>query len=259
MGCWRSVPVAELYLDGGEPPHPRPVGFEASGVSSRVSPRLPWTNEASKWRWLLRTCQSLVAAVLYAAGMMLRVPNQPTHVQLILGTLWTLPFMLIYHWLSMNQSGGYYDTFQDMFVKFPEHLRTVLQRGTSTKYLMEIEYEHRSGIVRTVNALESGFVHMLVSSMSLGIAAGLWAACDSSDRASCPGSLTTSWLVLECLFFFGVHRMLGANVFKGKYRGFLMPEAMWEFKSIIDRVPGDPYGRVDCTIRPLRSHPEPVY
>jgi len=258
MGCWRSVPATELYVDAGEPQRPRPVGFETAGVS-RASPRLPWTNEATKWRWLLRTCQSLVASVLYAAGMMLRVPNQPTHLQLMLGTFLTLPFMLIYHWLSMNQSGGYYDTFQDMFVKLLEHLHTVLERGTSSKYPVEINYEHRSGIVRTVNALESGVIFMFVSSMSLGIAAGLFETCDNSDRASCPGSLTTGWLVIECLFFLGIHRTLGANVFQGKYRGFLMPEAMWEFKSTVDRIPGDPYGRVDCSIRPLRRHPEPTY
>jgi len=259
MGCWRSVPVARLCRDEDEPLHPLPSGVDAANLH-QLSPRLPWTKEASKWRWILRTCQSLVASLLYIVGVCLRAAIQPTYLQLLLGLLWVLPFMVLYHWLSMNQSGGYYDTSLDMIVKLPEHLCNLMERGTSVKYRMQIAYEHRKGIVRTVNALESGIIYMFVSSMSLGIAAKLHETCVSrSGELDCPNSMPTKWLVTEWFLFLCIHRIIGANVFEGKYRGLLMPEAMWEFQSMSDWMPGDPCSHVICTSKPLRSHPEPTY
>lgn len=232
MGCWSSKEAnRKSYL-------PEVV------LESPEARKLPWSAQATQWRWLLRTTQSLVAAALYSMSTLLRPPSLPVFFQMFVALLVAPPFTLAYHLLSMNQAGGYYATYLEMFTELPQHIRDI-QRRESSEYRTEIEHERRDGIVRTVNGLESGMVFITVS----------WiAALCSSTRHNLDFTSDFTWRCTETFFMLGIHRLIGANVFDGRYRGLLQPEAMWYFESYVNSR-----GGVDCRMIPLEQHPDPSY
>uniref|UniRef100_A0A7S1QMR6 Uncharacterized protein n=1 Tax=Alexandrium catenella TaxID=2925 RepID=A0A7S1QMR6_ALECA len=115
-------------------------------------------------------------------------------------------------------------------------------RRDSEAFRKALELERCQGIVRTVSGLETGVMFVLMNSATLGASVAL-----SIDAL--PGDL--GWRFVETALFFMLHRALGANVFEGRYAGFLQPESMWRFDC---ESPG-----AECRIRPLQEHPEPTY
>mmetsp|Transcript_102228 Transcript_102228/g.310193 ORF Transcript_102228/g.310193 Transcript_102228/m.310193 type:complete len:248 (+) Transcript_102228:3-746(+) len=247
MGCWGSKQTGDEEACGKlHDPVKAPLSNRA---------RLPWAAEATKWRWLLRTSQSLVAACLYVVCTWLRLPSEAVGLQLLLAAVLVVPFMLVYHWLSLNGAGGYYDTFAEMLREVPQYVRTVSRRD-GYEYRAEIEQERRNGIVRAVDGLGSGLVFLVVSWASLGIAGlcGVASGVDGADFAA-----TFSWRMAEWTSFLALHRLVGANVFEGKYLGLLQPEALWQFECVLADCEAPGNVGVDCRMRPLLQHPNPSY
>uniref|UniRef100_A0A7S0FBJ4 Uncharacterized protein n=1 Tax=Pyrodinium bahamense TaxID=73915 RepID=A0A7S0FBJ4_9DINO len=218
--------------------------FLDSGVSTTKSGLSPeqwqvFSTMANKWRCLLRTSQSLMAMCLYGSSTFLRFPTRPLVLQLLIALCLAPVFALAYHALSMNRAGSYYNNFVEMFTELPRLFINVGRRDTDI-YRAEIDHEQREGIVRTVNGLESGLLFLLANW------ATLVAAYSSGYMAS-----DLRWRYTETVMFFVLHRTLGANLLKGRYRGLLQPESMWLFQS-------DAKG-ADCHIRPLTAHPQPSY
>lgn len=238
MGCWGSKNGGN---NNGNKLNPTAAETEAPPPRPR---KLPWTPEASQWRWLLRTTQSLVAACLYVASTWIRAPTLPVLLQLFLALLLMPPLTLAYHFLSLNKAGGYYDNYVEMFTQLPQLIKNIRCRNSS-EYRAEIEHERRDGIVRTVNGLETGALFLLVAWPG----ALLSGARHTSDFAS--GFL---WRIAETTVFFCLHRLLGGNVLEGAYSGFMQPEAMWYFECVLSDTAG-----VDCRMTPILQHPEPSY
>lgn len=260
MGCWGSKNQEKATCEPMDPPSGS-WGGQQVGKFQVPAPvdghiRLPWAAEATKWRWLLRTSQSLVAVTLYGLTTWLRFPSGPVWLQGLAATALNLPFMVAYHWLSMNSAGGYYDTFAEMYLKLPQHFQDITRRG-SYDYHEDIDQERRTGIVRTVNALESGivFLSVAISSLVLGGLCGLATGSNGSDIVGGP-----SWRFCEWTMFLFAHRIIGANIFEGKHYGLIQPEAMWQFECVLaDRTDSGSGVTVDCRMRPLQRHPHPSY
>jgi len=261
MGCWGSKSEDESKDSTGAPCVP-PAGTQQTAAKFQ-SPapidghiRLPWAAEATKWRWLLRTSQSLVAATLYGLGTWLRFPSAHVALQSLAAVVLDAGFIIAYHGLSMNNAGGYYDTFAEMFSRLPQHLEDIRRRG-GYDYHVDIEQERRNGIVRTVNALESGIVFLAVSLASLSLAGICGLATGSTGSAFASGY---TWRFFEWSSFLAIHRLIGANIFEGKHYGLLQPEAMWQFECVLADYTEAANGvTVDCRMRPLPRHPHPSY
>mmetsp|Transcript_2668 Transcript_2668/g.6261 ORF Transcript_2668/g.6261 Transcript_2668/m.6261 type:complete len:256 (+) Transcript_2668:85-852(+) len=255
MGCYGSK--REPGEANDKPPWNPAQPHNVAPAQNQQQLRLPWAAEATKWRWLLRTSQSSVAATLYVFSSWLRLPSRPVWLQIFLSLVLVLPFSYVYHWLSMNSAGGYYDTFAQMYARVPQYLETISRRD-SFEYQMEIERERRSGIVRMVDGLESGLVFLLVSLASLTAAGvcGLASGNDGSDFAS-----SWPWRFSEWTIFFAVHRLIGANIFEGRHWGLLQPEALWQFDCILAEFqnPEAVSVSVDCRMKALEHHPNPSY
>lgn len=214
---------------------------KAGGERLGPEMRQAWAAHAARWRFLLRTSQSLVATCLYGVSTFARWPSRPVPLQFLIAVLVAPVFVLLYHELSMNQAGSYYSSFLQMFTQLPR-LFLNLGRRDSDAYRKEMERERCEGIVRTVNGLESGVIFLVVNSVTLGASAAL-------SIPSLAGEIR--WRFLETAFLFMLHRALGANVFEGRYGGLLQPESMWRF----EREPQSS----ECRIRPLLAHPQPSY
>eukprot|EP00419_Tripos_fusus_P011115 CAMPEP_0172656664 /NCGR_PEP_ID=MMETSP1074-20121228/1513_1 /TAXON_ID=2916 /ORGANISM="Ceratium fusus, Strain PA161109" /LENGTH=265 /DNA_ID=CAMNT_0013471541 /DNA_START=49 /DNA_END=846 /DNA_ORIENTATION=+ len=212
----------------------------------KQSHKLPWSREASKWRWLLRTTHSLVASCLYVASTWVRAPNLPVLLQFFLALLLTPPLTLAYHFLSLNKAGGYYDTYIEMFTEFPQHVKDILRRD-APQYQDEIEHERLDGIVRTVNGLETGVIFLTVSWLGAML---------SGARQSTGFASDFVWRCIETAVFFLLHRLIGGNMFEGRYYGLIQPEAMWYFECVLS---DPPTSRVDCRMMPVLQHPDPPY
>jgi len=238
MGCWGSKNNNNAQTSSKQPE------VAELEVPMPLTRKLSWTKEAYQWRWLLRTSQSLVAACLYVVSTWVRAPSLPVPLQLLLALLLAPPFSLAYHWLSLNQAGGYYDTYLEMFTELPRHLQDI-QRRNSLEYHAEIEHERRDGIVRTVNGLEAGILFLAM--------AFLGALC-SSTRHSMGFASDFAWRCVETCVYFGLHRTIGSNIFEGRYMGLLQPEAMWYFECVLADS-----STVDCRMTPILQHPEPSY
>lgn len=200
-----------------------------------------WAAAAVKWRWLLRTSQSLVAMCLYGACTLLRLPWRPLGLQFLLALVIAPLHAGLYHVLSLNRAGSYYNNFAEMFTQLPRLWQNMHRRDLAG-YPAEIAHERREGIVRTVNGLESAILFVLCNWASLLAAMAL-----SRDTLV----LDNRWRVTETLAFFLLHRLLGANVLRGRYAGLLQPESMWQFECDSDGV--------ECHMRPLMVHPTPSY
>merc|ERR1712183_623674 len=119
-------------------------------------------------------------------------------------------------------------TYLEMFTELPQHIRD-LQRRDSVEYRTEIEHERRDGIVRTMNGLESGIVFITVACVA--------AICSGARH----GSDFTSdfiWRCKETACMLGIHRLISANVFEGRFRGLIQPESMWYFESYLNERSG---------------------
>lgn len=215
--------------------------FDSKGADEHVivddsgeSGRIPWPRVASKWRWLLRTCQSVVAMCLYGVSTFIRSFLFPQQHLFVIGFMPI--FALSYHMLAFNRAGGYYDTLGEMATELPVFLGNFVRRGDSN-YLAQIVHERQEGIVRTVNGLETGVLFVAVTYVRFA-SGGLQ---DDGLTSRC----------VETLVFFILHRLLGANVLRGRYMGLLQPEAMWRFEcdSLCE----------ECYMRPLQQHPHPSY
>jgi len=200
-----------------------------------------WAAAATKWRWLLRTSQSLMAMCLYGGSTFLRMPGRAVGLQFVLALLVSPLFSFVYHLLSLNRAGSYYNTYLEMFTQLPR-LLLVMGRRDAHNYHAEIMNERREGVVRTVNGLESAVIFILVN----------WATLAASAMCS-TGTLAgdNRWRCIETAVFFLFHRGLGANVLRGRCAGLLQPESMWQFES-------DPES-MECHMRPLTAHPQPPY
>mmetsp|Transcript_12944 Transcript_12944/g.29415 ORF Transcript_12944/g.29415 Transcript_12944/m.29415 type:complete len:298 (-) Transcript_12944:72-965(-) len=191
-----------------------------------------WTPRASMWRNVLRTCQSLVAMLLYGLFSFLRPPRAPLVTQFALVVCVAPLFSFLYHHLSLNKAGGYYGSFVEMFARLPHHFQEVYEQAASGQLSLQVEAERRANIVRMVDGLESGVVFVLLSFASLLVARRI--------PSALPRSLELS---AEVLMYFLVHRALGASLFVGMTGGLLQPQAMWQFDC-------DPSG-VECHMQPL--------
>jgi len=206
--------------------------------------KLQWTPEASQWRRLLRNTQSLLAACLYIVSTWVRnVPHHTALGQFLLSLLIAPAFTLAYHLLSQNEAGSYYDGYIEMFAHFPQHFRDIRKRG-SPQYKTEINHEHEEGIVRTVNALETGVLFLLMSWLS----ALLW--------PSNPGNFAIDCICrcVETGAFFGLHRIYGGNFFPGQFYGLIQPEGMWYFHGAQSHA-----ACTDWRMTPVSQHPNPSY
>jgi len=235
-----SMPDA-MYTQCEEPQDIREEGEEPAPEPPRQ--KMTWTREASQWRMLLRTAQSLIATCLYVVSTWIR--NAPQHaisVQLLLVLLLAAPFSLAYHFLSLNKAGGYYDGFVEMFTNFPRHFNDIQKRGSS-EYKAEIEHEREDGIVRTVDALQTGLLFLIVSWLSALIV------------PSSSGSVASDYLgrCLETAAFFGLHRAYGEHFFPGHFYGLIQPEAMWHFSCVQFAA------NADWKMTPVLQHPDPSY
>uniref|UniRef100_A0A7S4T859 Uncharacterized protein n=1 Tax=Alexandrium monilatum TaxID=311494 RepID=A0A7S4T859_9DINO len=197
--------------------------------------------DAVRWRFLLRTSQSLVASCIYAAGTFVRLPTRPLALQFLIAVFVAPLVALLYHELSMNQAGSYYDNFLQMFTQLPRFCLNLGMRDSAI-YRQRVEQERCGGIVRTVNGLETGVLFVVVSTATL---------CASAVLAINGLAGDLRWKCAETAFFFALHRTLGANLLEGRRCGFLQPESMWRFEC-------DPQG-AECRIRPLHNHPQPSY
>uniref|UniRef100_A0A7S0AG94 Uncharacterized protein n=1 Tax=Pyrodinium bahamense TaxID=73915 RepID=A0A7S0AG94_9DINO len=207
-------------------------------VSSKSEPLLFWTAQGTKWRAVLRTCHSLIATCLYAASTLMRMPWLPLGLQCFYVVCLAPAYSILYHALSLNRAGTYYETLIEMFTKLPAYLieRRTWRDDDGNIMLRAMEVEQGACIVRTVDAFESTILFVLASWVSL---IGLRGFQDAVPRGVA--------LIIEMLVVFSVHRGFGLNLLHDKCWGLLQPKAMWVFEC-------EPHG-MECRIRPLLKHP----
>jgi len=249
-------PDEEIYIENEK-------NTEQGKVQETQKRKVEWTPEAEQWRMRLRTTQSLIAAFLYVVSTWIR--NAPHHwvsTHLLLALLLAAPFTLVYHFLSWNRAGSYYDGYVEMFTKFPQHFLESTKKGSfcpvppdfkeigherengnvrnvdgsqtqehfrdrknggSLDFMKEIEQELEQGIVRTVDALQTGLLFLIVSWLS-ALLSWLWPSSAAGIASDYFGRCA------QTAAFFVLHRVCGANLFPGQFYGMIRPAARWRFR-----------------------------
>lgn len=245
---YKSIPLYFERIESYESVMPPPEFSSEAEAYRPISPgqchlgNMPcqWAEDANRWRFLLRTSQSLVATCLYGMSTFIRGPSRPMLVQFLIAAILAPLFAFVYHELSLNRAGSYYDTFLQMFLQLPRLLSVIVRRNAD-EYRNSVQRERLDGVVRTVNGLESGLLFLLLSHLTLIVA------------LLSVGELILDlrWKCCETALFFILHRLWGANVFKGRFLGLLQPESMWQFERDLDGT--------KCRMRPLGAAPVAPY
>jgi hypothetical protein len=206
------------------------------------APQTP-NRETDWWRGtpfvivMLHNYQAVLAAALYFACSLFRLATPP-------GLRWLQPFvlvfpvMLIYHVLSGNKAGGYYNNFIEMYTNVWQHVDDITRR-TGPEYKAEIRKEHETGVFRCVNALEYCilfFLESFIAVLTIQISEATGSNVDS-----------WAWIFVETAFLLVLHRLVACNPFKGTQKGLFQPEALWQL------MPDT------CNLIPFLLHPVPSY
>eukprot|EP00928_Gymnodinium_smaydae_P058581 TRINITY_DN41762_c0_g1_i1.p1 TRINITY_DN41762_c0_g1~~TRINITY_DN41762_c0_g1_i1.p1 ORF type:complete len:231 (-),score=29.66 TRINITY_DN41762_c0_g1_i1:102-794(-) len=208
------------------------------------------TQSATREIWLLHTYQSFLATVLYFAITWLRMLCKPMWMKLFAQLTWLPLFMLLYHVLSRNRAGGYYNTFCEQFTKLPQHFSDLINRRVgftlTAEFLEKIEQERQHGVVRAANAIESGVVFLFFVSLPswlLAFTASSFAERGTGEDWYC----SLVWMSVETMVYFALHCLVQVE----KYTtDVLRPEGMW-------RIVVNDEQRTE--LEPFTHHPVPSY